>query len=189
MLDLVGQPELAARLEHALGGRVAPMMLNGPAADPFVLLVHHRHRFHPLDVVRPIFNLVLPEGFPAHPHRGAETVTMTLRGGLAHRGSIGVARLAGRRVQWLTAARGMLHEEMWAPAERATPALPAVAQPARRSNEPPRVRVLGRPAPASRPRSRPRDSAPARRRGPRRRRPRAAAAAHREPGPPPARSP
>ena len=74
-LDLVGQAELAARLEHALGGRVAPMMLNARAADPFVLLVHHRHAFRPLDFFRPLFSaVIMPEGFPAHPHRGFETV-------------------------------------------------------------------------------------------------------------------
>ena len=71
---------------------------------------------------------------------------MTLRGGLAHRDSIGVAqRYADGAVQWLTAARGMLHEEMWAPAERTHDA--ELYQlwlnlPARSKMNPPRVRVL-----------------------------------------------
>ena len=54
------------------------------------------------------------QGFPAHPHRGFETVTMTLKGGLRHRDSFGMKQEYGDGdVQWLTAGRGMLHEEMW----------------------------------------------------------------------------
>jgi len=114
-LDLVGASDAAAALEARLGGRVAPMMLR-PEADPFVLLVHHRHGFDAWDPVRPLFEalLGLPEGFPAHPHRGFETVTATLRGGLRHRDSVGVKETYGDGdVQWLTAGRGVLHEEMW----------------------------------------------------------------------------
>jgi hypothetical protein len=40
------------------------MQLEPTDADPFILLVHHRHRFSPWDPVRPIFRLLLPEGFP-----------------------------------------------------------------------------------------------------------------------------
>ncbi|KAJ1618482.1 hypothetical protein T492DRAFT_1151333, partial [Pavlovales sp. CCMP2436] len=94
-LDLLGQQGLATDLEVKLGGRVAPMSLDAADADPFILLVHHRHRFSPWDPIRPIFNLLLPEGFPAHPHRGFETVTMTMHGGLLHRDSIGVKQKYG----------------------------------------------------------------------------------------------
>ena len=114
-LDLVGLGDAAAALEDKFGGRVAPMSL-GPEANPFVLLVHHRHGFDAWDPVRPLFERLigLPEGFPAHPHRGFETVTMTLRGGLAHRDSAGVKETYGDGdVQWLTAGSGILHEEMW----------------------------------------------------------------------------
>ena len=38
----------------------------------------------------PRFRFLLPEGFPADPHRGFETVTYVLRGGLVHRDSMGV---------------------------------------------------------------------------------------------------
>eukprot|EP00302_Diacronema_sp_CCMP2436_P043503 CAMPEP_0180050250 /NCGR_PEP_ID=MMETSP0985-20121206/483_1 /TAXON_ID=483367 /ORGANISM="non described non described, Strain CCMP 2436" /LENGTH=340 /DNA_ID=CAMNT_0021979343 /DNA_START=85 /DNA_END=1107 /DNA_ORIENTATION=+ len=42
------------------------------------------------------------------------TVTMTMHGGLLHRDSIGVKQKYGDgQVQWLTAGKGMLHEEMW----------------------------------------------------------------------------
>lgn len=114
-LDLVGQGKLAASLEDNYGGRVAPMSL-GSEADPFVLLVHHRHGFDSWDPVRPLFEALigLPEGFPAHPHRGFETVTATMRGGLRHRDSVGVEETYGDGdVQWLTAGKGVLHEEMW----------------------------------------------------------------------------
>lgn len=85
--------------------------------DPFILLVHHRHAFRPLDFLRPLFaKVIMPEGFPAHPHRGFETVTYVLpgRAGLVHRDSEGCKmRYGDGSVQWMTAGRGVLHEEMW----------------------------------------------------------------------------
>lgn len=52
-------------------------------------------------------------GFPPHPHRGFEAVTYLLAGQVRHRdnaGHIGVVKAGG--VQWMTAARGILHSEM-----------------------------------------------------------------------------
>ena len=52
-------------------------------------------------------------GFPAHPHRGFETVTYLLRGNMRHRDSVGhegVIKAGG--VQWMTAGRGIVHSEM-----------------------------------------------------------------------------
>lgn len=52
-------------------------------------------------------------GFPAHPHRGFETVTYLLAGRLRHKDSTGregVIEAGG--VQWMTAARGIVHSEM-----------------------------------------------------------------------------
>jgi len=52
-------------------------------------------------------------GFPAHPHRGFETVTYMLDGLMRHRdhmGHEGLLRAGG--VQWMTAGRGVIHEEM-----------------------------------------------------------------------------
>lgn len=107
---------LADKLEAVFGGRVCPMQLEQDC-DPFILLVHHRHAFRPLDFLRPLFSaLIMPEGFPAHPHRGFETVTYVLpgRAGLVHRDSEGCKmRYGSGAVQWMTAGRGMLHEEMW----------------------------------------------------------------------------
>lgn len=112
-LDVVGLEKAASFVEQNFGGRVCPMML-GEDADPFVLLVHHRHAFDAWDPVRPLFRLLLPEGFPAHPHVGFETVTATIQGGLKHRDSVGVKEeYADGEVQWLTAGKGVLHEEMW----------------------------------------------------------------------------
>lgn len=52
-------------------------------------------------------------GFPPHPHRGFETVTYMFAGQMRHRdnaGHEGVIRPGG--VQWMTAARGIIHSEM-----------------------------------------------------------------------------
>jgi redox-sensitive bicupin YhaK (pirin superfamily) len=52
-------------------------------------------------------------GFPLHPHRGIETVTYMLDGSVAHRDSLGNEGVIGAGdVQWMTAGRGILHEEM-----------------------------------------------------------------------------
>lgn len=53
-------------------------------------------------------------GFPQHPHRGFETVTVVRRGLLDHSDSMGAAaRYGGGDVQWLTAGKGILHAEMF----------------------------------------------------------------------------
>jgi len=111
--DLVGLPSASRSLEQRFGGRVTPMQLPGEA-DPFLMLVHHRHTFSRWDPVRPLSRWLLPEGFPAHPHRGVMTVTYVLEGGMRHRDSTG-QKMTYRQgsVQWLTAGKGVLHEEMW----------------------------------------------------------------------------
>jgi quercetin 2,3-dioxygenase len=53
-------------------------------------------------------------GFPAHPHRGFETVTIVRRGLVDHSDSLGAtARFGGGDVQWLTAGKGIVHCEMF----------------------------------------------------------------------------
>jgi redox-sensitive bicupin YhaK (pirin superfamily) len=53
-------------------------------------------------------------GFPAHPHRGFETVTIVRRGLIDHSDSLGAtARFGGGDVQWVTAGRGIVHSEMF----------------------------------------------------------------------------
>ncbi|HKY91571.1 MAG TPA: pirin family protein [Nevskiaceae bacterium] len=52
-------------------------------------------------------------GFPAHPHRGFETVTYMLAGRMRHRDSTGGEGLLGQGgVQWMTAGAGIVHSEM-----------------------------------------------------------------------------
>ena len=53
-------------------------------------------------------------GFPAHPHRGFETVTVVRKGLVDHADSLGAAaRYGGGDVQWLTTGRGVVHSEMF----------------------------------------------------------------------------
>jgi redox-sensitive bicupin YhaK (pirin superfamily) len=71
--------------------------------DPFLLLDH--------------FGSDNPDefssGFPMHPHRGIETVTYMLEGSVRHRDSLGNTGVIGSGdVQWMTAGRGIMHEEM-----------------------------------------------------------------------------
>jgi quercetin 2,3-dioxygenase len=71
--------------------------------DPFIML----DRFHSSDP-----NAYM-RGFPDHPHRGFETVTVMLDGRMRHkdsRGNAGLIQDGG--VQWMTAGRGIVHSEM-----------------------------------------------------------------------------
>jgi redox-sensitive bicupin YhaK (pirin superfamily) len=52
-------------------------------------------------------------GFPWHPHRGIETITYVLAGAVEHGDSLGNrGTLAAGDVQWMTAGRGIMHQEM-----------------------------------------------------------------------------
>jgi redox-sensitive bicupin YhaK (pirin superfamily) len=52
-------------------------------------------------------------GFPPHPHRGFETVTYMLDGRMQHKDNFGnTGDLGPGSVQWMTAARGIIHSEM-----------------------------------------------------------------------------
>ncbi len=52
-------------------------------------------------------------GFPSHPHRGFETVTYMLEGRMLHEDHLGnQGLLKDGDVQWMTAARGIIHSEM-----------------------------------------------------------------------------
>jgi len=71
--------------------------------DPFLLLDHFGST-EPADYLR---------GFPMHPHRGIETVTYMLAGLVRHKDSLGnKGEITSGDVQWMTAGRAILHEEM-----------------------------------------------------------------------------
>jgi redox-sensitive bicupin YhaK (pirin superfamily) len=76
--------------------------------DPFLFLNHHGPQMYPAR------NRGLP--FGPHPHRGFETVTFIVEGSLTHRDTGGhesVIETGG--VQWMTAGRGLEHEEVSPP--------------------------------------------------------------------------
>jgi redox-sensitive bicupin YhaK (pirin superfamily) len=75
------------------------------AQSPFLLLDHAaRRQFEPGSARR---------GVGEHPHRGFETVTLAYAGEIEHRDSAGGGGIIGPGdVQWMTAAAGVVHEEM-----------------------------------------------------------------------------
>ncbi len=76
------------------------------ATDPFLLLDHLKNE-------DPTVNM---PGFPWHPHRGIETITYILEGGVQHEDSLGnKGVLTAGDVQWMTAGSGIVHQEMPAP--------------------------------------------------------------------------
>lgn len=59
------------------------------------------------------FSVSPPAGFPDHPHRGFETVTYMLQGGITHQDFAGhKGTIWTGDVQWMTAGRGIVHSEM-----------------------------------------------------------------------------
>lgn len=72
--------------------------------NPFIMLDYNsKFVFPPTDS---------PRGVGVHPHRGFETVTLAYKGSVQHHDSSGGGGIIGEGdVQWMTAARGVLHKE------------------------------------------------------------------------------
>ncbi|HZE42131.1 MAG TPA: pirin family protein [Steroidobacteraceae bacterium] len=85
------------KLRRSLGSQ------RGLQVDPFLMLDEF-YSDNPDDYVA---------GFPAHPHRGFETVTYMLDGRMRHEDHLGNrGDLGPGDVQWMTAAHGIIHSEM-----------------------------------------------------------------------------
>jgi len=117
-------------------GEVVPLGTGPwPGIDPFLFAAHHDDRYPAgddslgpaggvggralgADFGHPsgwsMYHGDVVPGFPAHPHRGFETVTLVADGLVDHADSTGAsARYGGGDVQWVTAGGGVSHSEMF----------------------------------------------------------------------------
>lgn len=113
-----------------------PLGFPWQTVDPFLFCVHHLDHFpagrpdmsidpaHLVGrnigndfVIRDGFRMYHGDtypGFPGHPHRGFETITIARHGFIDHSDSLGARARFGRGdVQWMTAGKGVVHSEMF----------------------------------------------------------------------------
>ena len=115
--------------------KIKPLGFTWETADPFLFCVHHEDKFpkgkpdmSPVtsmngrnlgddfiikDGFRMYHGTRVP-GFPGHPHRGFETITVVREGLVDHADSMGASgRYGDGDVQWMTAGKGVQHSEMF----------------------------------------------------------------------------
>jgi quercetin 2,3-dioxygenase len=79
---------------------------------------HDMDPFLMLDEIRSDKRDEFVAGFPSHPHRGIETLTIMLEGGFEHQDHMGHrAAIRSGGAQWMSAGRGVIHSEMPLPGE------------------------------------------------------------------------
>jgi len=114
---------------------ISPLAVPWATDDPFLFCMYHQDFYPPggedLGPAAPLHGRSIGNdfagidgwrmyhgdkvpGFPAHPHRGFETVTVVRQGLVDHADSLGAAgRYGSGDTQWLTAGRGVQHSEMF----------------------------------------------------------------------------